>query len=336
MNDHLTGLNKNNLTSLVDSGESLSYKDLCKRLNIEYIAMGGSKNSQLIQLDSIVEYHKRGTRYEMIRFREPEEKLLYERRSEYIPYIELILSELLKDNTLNEDSERVVFLSTMELLDYCNMVNNNYKVIKSETAFNKAAIASINNFHMSELNIFVDVTYNSILKPIITTALKNMDNKKSIVLNKGYKAYYKSGTWSEYENILSTSTKGRVLSSIEADAFTELDIKDSKDLFLKGGTVVKQYYALCNNKCKEILGYDGFFNCYALVINKNRINYNVRRLQGELNDKIKHRVLTSKSLDLLSNTSRKVFTEAMIEDDTRFDFKEDIDMFEANVKNSLR
>ena len=138
MQDHLVGLNTDNLTSLVESGESLSYKELCKRLNIEYIPVGGSKSSQLNQLDSIVEYHKRGNKYEILRFREPEERLLYDRRSEYIPYIELILSELLKENTLTEDSERVVFLSTMELLYYCNMVNENYKVIKSESAFNKA------------------------------------------------------------------------------------------------------------------------------------------------------------------------------------------------------
>lgn len=336
MQDHLKGLNTDNLTSLVESGESLSYKELCKRLNIEYISMGGSKSSQLNQLDSIVEYQKQGNRYSMLRFREPEERLLYDRRSEYIPYIELILSELLKENTLNEDSERVVFLSTMELLYYCNMVNENYKVIKSESAFNKAAIASINNFNVAELNVFVDVTYNNILKPIITTALKNMDNKKSIVLNKGYKAYYKTGAWSDYENILSTSTKGRILASIEADTFTELGIKDTRDLFLKGGTVVRQYHALCNEKCKDMLGYDGFFNCYALVINKNRINYNVRRLQGELNDKIKQRVLTSKSLDMLSNTSRKVYTDAMIDIDTDYDFKSDLDLYEANVKNSLK
>jgi hypothetical protein len=47
-------------------------------------------------------------------------------------------------------------------------------------------------------------------------------------------------------------------------------------------------------------------------------------------------VLTSKSLDMLTTASRKVFTEAMIESDTRFDFKEDVDLYEANVKNSLR
>jgi len=333
---HLDGLKDKEIDKLIDSQESVTYKELCERLGIKYIPVGNSKNSQLTQLDNLVEYHKTGIKYKLLRLREPEERMLYQGRSEYVPYIELILSELLKECILKEDENRIVFLSTMEMIYYCNMVNENYKVIKNQNAFHKAAIASINNFNVGELNLFVDLTYEKVLKPIIASALKSMDNKKSIVVNKGYKAYYKSHAWSSYTNILSTSTEGKVLGRIEADAFTELGIKDSRDLFLKGKVAMKRYYDLCNEKCKELLGYDGFYNCYALVINKNRIDYNVKQLQTDLNNKIKQRVLSTKTLDVLTTASRKVFTEAMIEFDTNYDFQRDIDLYEKNINESLK
>ena len=73
-----------------------------------------------------------------------------------------------------------------------------------------------------------------------------------------------------------------------------------------------------------MLGYDGFYNCYAMVVNTQRIQYNITELKKELNQKIKNRVLTAKSLDTLTNVNRKIFIDAMIDEKTEYDFKTDI------------
>ena len=61
-----------------------------------------------------------------------------------------------------------------------------------------------------------------------------------------------------------------------------------------------------------------------MVVNTQRIQYNITELKKELNQKIKNRVLTAKSLDTLTNVNRKIFIDAMIDEKTEYDFKTDI------------
>ena len=61
-----------------------------------------------------------------------------------------------------------------------------------------------------------------------------------------------------------------------------------------------------------------------MVVNTQRIQYNITELKKELNQKIKNRVLTAKSLDTLTNVNRKIFIDAMIDEKTEYDIKTDI------------
>lgn len=308
------------LKQMISKKKEITYAGLCKLLNIPQLS-GNSKIKQLNQLDSICEYEKRGTKYLFLKMRSMEEMNLYNNRSIYVPYIEYIISQLFYKEGKKDN---IIFFNTMELLFWCNMVNQNYKEVKSSNDFSKIAVCVMNNFNLAELNFFIDNTYEKILKPIVRSALKSMDNKKSITINKGYKLYSRSDGWTKYKEVLSTSYEGKVLSQIEADCYTELGIKSTTELMFNKKNLKAKYRALANEKCKDLLGYDGFYNCYAMVVNTQRIQYNITELKKELNQKIKNRVLTAKSLDTLTNVNRKIFIDAMIDEKTEYDFKTDI------------
>lgn len=316
----LDSLDYEALNRLIEEKKEITYRQLCQELNIPQLN-GNSKVKQLNQLDGICEYEKRNTKYIFLRMRDTEERFLFNNRAIYAPYIEYIISELFaKEGPPNDN---LIFFNTMELLYWCNMVNKNFKQVRYASDFSKVAICALNEFNLTDLDFFVDTTYEKILKPIVRSALKSMDNKKSIVINRGYKLYSKTQDWIKHKNVLATSPEGKILAKIEAESLTELGIRGMTELMFSKKHLLPKYYALTSQKCEERLGYDGFYSCYAMIVNPKRIKYNIGELKKELNEKIQARVLTAKSLDTLTMVSRKMFIDSMINDRTQYDFQND-------------
>ena len=63
MDDYLTSINLSNLQALSKSHKPITYKELCKQLEIKYYSGGNSKVAQLDMLTSMCSYHKFGTKY---------------------------------------------------------------------------------------------------------------------------------------------------------------------------------------------------------------------------------------------------------------------------------
>ena len=348
LESNIPNLDYGNLMKLKYDGNWVNYKQLCECLNIPYLT-SNSKTKQLNELNAVCVIEKQGVKYKITEVRPKKEVLLFNNRSVYLPYIELILLSAFEKNKGD-----ILFLSTKEIVNICNMINKNYQTLLNQNMyFESMLVAKANNFDHESFYKYLNKSYNSILQPIIATALGSMDKRKSISLNKGFKLYKEikvdNSTISTYKYVLETDELGKELFKIEGDVFTLLNINGVGDLFGSQRWRQKEYYSKCNellkNKCnndktwiKNHWDFDGFYRCHAIVLNENRIKTNISQLKHELNFKVQNRLLTTQTLDMLTHTDRKTFIEATIskEGESKWDFKKDIKNGIKTIDESIK
>lgn len=335
-NTNIPNIDYGNLMKLQYDGSWITYKQLCECLNLPYLS-GNSKIKQLRELSSICEYKQDNNKYKIIKVRSNKEVLLFNNRSVYLPYIELILL-----SAFDKSEGDILFLSTKEIIKVCNMINKNYKtLLNKDMYFDSMLVAKANNFDHESFYQYLNKSYNSILQPIVMTALGSMDKRKSISLNKGFKVYREiklfDGKVTNYTYVLETDDLGKELFKIEGDIFTEMGIDGVAELYGSKKNKQTEYYKRCNEKVKynsenndiwikNNWQFDGFYRCHAIVLNENRIKTNLSQLKKNLNFKIQERLLTTRTLDMLTQVDRKIFIEATItkEGENKWDFHKDI------------
>lgn len=326
----LDGLNMIALAELIESGKYYGYKEFCTNLGIKPLKSGSdSQIRQLNELDMICEYEKFKTKYKFIRLRNENEIILHKERSIFTPLIEFCLSEKFLE-AKNEDKQNykdgLLYFSISQLLLWCGMVHENYNFIRNN--HEKEVICAKHEFEIEELLKFLNISYDNVLKPIIRNALKTMDNKKSIVIHKAFKVFTISDNgFKVFKNVLSTSDIGKQLENIVADVYTEFGIKKVQELFYTSYDYRKKIYDRCDEVCKQKLGYDGFYDCYAIIINENRLKHNLIDLQKELNIRTQKRLLTTKQLESIPKNSKERFIGSMIDLESKEDFKRDLEEF---------
>lgn len=326
------------LQKLIDSKHTYRYVEFCSLLGLEKL-QGNSKIKQLSELNAICEYEKEGTKFRFIRIRSQNEIVLYDARSKYIPFIECILIDMLLDKIeKGECHNGIYYITTPQSLLRLGMVNENFLLFHSnEQKWEyRRAVAKYHHedFTVKEINDFMSTTYRHILKPIVRDSYKSLDNKRGLMIQRGYKLFLQGEDKSRtYRNVLSSSREGQVLTNISGKVLEQLGISSMDKLYTHSADIINQFYATCDELCKQELGYDGFYDCYALSINQERLekiyNWNLCSAQQVLNNKMVERIGEAKQLNRLTGQSRKNLINAVINLETDYDFQGDYNRFVA-------
>lgn len=345
---HIENLNMDKLKEIAGDEKLYSYKNLCQILNIPRLE-GSSKIKQLNEFGCLCEYEKDRTKYRILEIRQEADIQTYRQNSKYLPYIEMILSRLIEDKQLTpHDYNGVLYVTNKELTKLTGLVNENLiYVLSGNNQYNKRYIISQiygwnadygGNGKGSELWNFSNTVMNGVAKPIIRSAMKSLDNRRSIMIQKGYKLFtitkqFQNSHLSTHKYTLATSKEGQILNRIVADAYSEFGIKNNQQWALSNKETKDKIVSRCNEQCKKELGYDYFIDCYAITIAPARVKYNMEIIKGELNNLMLERLEVAKTLkscngiEGFNNVSIAHYEEmvnAMIRLDTPYDFKKDI------------
>ena len=331
---NIEGLNYDELKKICDNKEELSYSKLCKRINIKELS-GNSKIKQIRELSGICKFTKEKNKYKFEEICEKEIIDLFDNRSIYVPYIQILLSHIF--DIKNIDS---CYFTMSDLMVELGMINTNFKQLTGgEMKKYCSYISRENNFDSESFFKFVYKSYNSVLKPIVKNSLKSLQNKRVIDLINGYRVF-KKVKYFEKEYILSEDTNiqkdlGKELFSIESEAMTNLDIKDIRELYGKKAYLKDSYYKECErilrfkseNDEKFIKNnwkYIGFCRNYFIFLNKKRLSHNFIEIKKEFNNIVINKLMETSTLDSLSKENIKLFITALIFLENEYDFKKDI------------
>lgn len=325
----LEGIDIDALLELIESPKTYGYREFCRLLNIAICPSGSnSQIKQLNELSMICEYEKIRRKYNFISLRTADEITLYNQKALYIPLIELCLAEKfikLKDKQDNNFQNGILYFSLSTLIRWCGIANENFQVAHHGTYESKKIICLKHDFSWGEFNKFISVSYNKLLKPLLRSALRSLDNSGSIVIHKAFRLFNISANgYITYKNLLSSSWLGQQLEHIVAQVYTEFNIKQIQELFFMSATVKNQFYERCNTLCQNQLGYTGFYDCYAITVNWNRLRFNIAAIQEELNQRIQHKFQNTNLLKEITPESREKFILSMIDLDSPDDYNEDL------------
>lgn len=288
----------------------ISYKDLCKLLNIEYYS-GNQKIAQLNELKRFYNIEKQGTKY-LIKEKYETPLLKTNGNSITLNDVRFILLSILS----HIDDNKEYFATNKDLLRLCYIINNNYYSILNNKDRNAIYLSNKYGFDDSFIE-YIDNAYN-VLKPVITNALESMVKRKEILLNVGYKLRKDKYI---VTTVSGNSLLGKEIFNIQGNAMRELNVERYSDLWGKHINKKQQYFDLCdkltiynsnNNELwiKNDWCYDGFYQCYEIIRNINKIKWDLNLLletQNNLNDKIKNKIHKTKVLDLSSEQINKWF-----------------------------
>lgn len=276
---------------MLEENKQYTYKQICEILNLQK-KTGNAKKKQLRELSKYYDYKKNGSKFyinKILTNKQFLEEVI--KRNNTCENIEHILMTIL---SVGED--KTYYTSNKELLLVCYAINNNYYSILNDKFHNSYSVKKHFGFDESFI-LYVEETYD-ILKPMLKTALKSMESKKEISVNKGYKICSKDKI---IDCVSETDDLGKKLFKIQGDVMTELGIKNEQELFGKKIYLQNKYYELCNKKAKDIDdSIDKFYQCYVIVTNVDKIKYDLLQEKEELNQKIYNKVHSTKVLRNLS------------------------------------
>jgi hypothetical protein len=332
----LEGLNPDAFYRLINSNRLYGYREFCRVLEIP-IASSGS-NSQLKQLNMInmlCEYEKEGSKFKFIRVRNEQDIEVFQEQLAYTQLFKYSLMRAFSQEDFQKNiQDGMLFITMPKLMEMCGMVNRNFGIFRNASEHKKWVISMVhkNEFgkgidSYNNLKHFVDVAYD-VIKPIIRNALKSMDNEHSITIHKGYVLYKELDNGvSLKKRVIKGVGEGEEVFKICGDVLSELNIEKMNDLYFGNPEKIQQFYGRCNELCKERLGYDGFYDCYAINTNPKRIEYllNVNYAQA-LNDKVKEKLDEHRLLEEIGNKFKKNLISATTDINTTYDFNQDYEI----------
>lgn len=330
--NELESLDLDKLRYLTKTDKVYGYRELCRILHLPIKHSGSNAQiKQLGALSSVCEYEKVNSKYRFLHMRTDEEIALFQERATFTPLIECCLTD--KFLTLAEQQNQyyqdgILFLSMSNMLSWTGAVHENYMYMKNKSLEGRVALSKIHQFNLNELNTFMIISYDQVLKPMIRNALRTMDNKKSVTIYKSYKLYKENDTgFVEYTYTTNSDPLGQRLEQIIADVYTEFNIKNVQSTFFLKKEIMSQVYKRCDELCKERLGYNGFYDCYGILVHTERSQHNLKEIKQEINNRTQDKIMTTKYLDRLTTQSKKDFIDTMIDINTTTNFKDDYEEY---------
>lgn len=334
---NIDNLNYEELENIYKNKELLNYKQLCQKLNIPVLT-SNSKKKQLRELSAVFKHERRGQKYLITEICDKEVVDLFNNRSIYLPYIQILLSHIFEEKNAEE-----LFFSTKEIMCATGMINNNFKTLTGKyMKLDCNTISNIHGYNKDNFYKYIDKGYNSVLKPIIRSALSSMQNSKSIEVITAYKAYSYKNRRYVYTSV--EDDLGKEIFNIEGNTMTEMGIKGANELYGRKINLKDEYHERCNKKLKDKYEeqlfrdnrweFDGFYRCYKIIINKKRLANNINFLKKEFNDLIKNKMLKTKTLNFLTGEELHTYIKQTISTDNVgvYDFKEEIKIIDDILK----
>lgn len=335
--EHLTTLNIEGLKKLVKSKEEISYAKFCPLINLPPLT-GASKRSQLKALNEVCEYEKNGIKFKFLRIRDDDEIVIGQKNIKYTKLIEDILV-----NYLLEQNQDIVFMTPLQLMSFLGMVNKNYVTMKNKNdsfyRHNMIHKQYKNVFSTRQMYTFLNSAYHTILKPIIRNAIKSLDGKRAIRVQGAYNGFVVNDDNSRtYINVLATQRDGKIFTSITSDVLDEYGCKDIQQVFLKGKNCIKNFYKRCNEVCKETTQYDGYYDCYAIILNRKYLGFRQRKdidaLKSELNKRVIEKAYSNQDMQkILPVTIHKNLIYTFFDLNTEYDLQQDYIEFKQDTLN---
>jgi hypothetical protein len=279
-----------NIEKLKEGLTVKNYKELCGLLDWS-VSSGGSKRSQLKELECYCSYHKEGNKFIIDEIFEEQKEKQDNRKNnkgksaDYIDDLELrLLGEFLtkgKNNNLT--------IGKSVLLRDVGLVNSNYSYCKQRQE-------KLANYLDIDKETIYDY-YNSVDSMVVNNlekALKNLVNEKIIDLdtttivckNRLLNVDYKHETYidefdEEIERIIpvansdiiyeeATDEEKDIILKVEGEVLDAMKVKRLTDLFATGR--IKQYYNECYKQIrKELKDFNYYFKAYKITYNYDRI-----------------------------------------------------------------
>lgn len=329
----LEGLNPEAFYKLINSDKLYGYREFCRILNIPIAGSGtNSQSRQLDMINMLCEYEKEGSKFKFIRVRNEQDIEVFQEQLAYTQLFKYSLTQAFSQEEFQKNiQDGMLFITMPKLMEMCGMVNKNFGIFRNASEHKKWVISMVHKDEFgrgvdnyNNLKRFVDVAYD-VIKPIVRNALKSMDNEHSITIHKGYILYkeLENGV-SLRKRVLKGVGEGEEVFKICGDVLSEFNIEKMNDLHFGNAEKIQQFYDRCNELCKERLGYDGFYDCYAININPKRIEYmlNVNYAQA-LNSRTIEKLDESKLLEEIGNKFKRNMISATTDINTPYDFDQD-------------
>lgn len=329
----LEGLNPEMFYKLINSDKLYGYREFCRILEIPIAPSGSTSQSrQLDMINMLCEYEKEGSKFKFIRVRNEQDIEVFQKQLGYTQLFKYSLMQAFSCEEFQKNiQDGILFITMPKLMEMCGLVNKNFGIFRNASEHKKWVISMVHRDEFGKgvdsynnLKRFVDVAYD-VIKPIIRDSLKSMDNEHSITINKGYVLYKELDDGvSLRKRVLKGIGEGEDVFKICGDVLSEFNIEKMNDLYFGNAEKIQQYYDRCNELCKERIGYDGFYDCYAISINPQRIEYmlNVNYTQA-LNNAAKEKLDETKLLEEIGNKFKRNLIGATADINTTYDFNQD-------------
>ena len=273
----LEGIDIGQLKELSITHEPLNYSKLCERLNIKKY-QGDSKTAQLKDLEALCSYRveSRPTRYIIEEYYDGALEILDRMKGRFVPYVEAILCSYLAQ-------EETIYLTTRQLAEIAKLANVNFFIALPYQ--NRRRIGKAMQYNEADFGLFIDRTYDSVIRPIIRNTLTSMQRRNIININSAYR--YKKAEDEVFRYCSSDSDLGRDLLSIENMVKDEIGC-GGQDFLTRYQWA--EFYRVADIRAKELLGIETFCRCKQIVSTKAIATKNLHDIALRLNNNVIDRI----------------------------------------------
>lgn len=249
-------------------GETISYKEICKRLNIEYYSSGNQKKAQIKELEKYMELEKVKSKYLITDiYSEPMmPEIRVAANAIYVKYIECVLLEHLSNNLTGS-----VYIDTSKLWMLLGMVNPNYTYYRN----NPEELEKLGNVSYFNYNNFYFRSGNY-LEKIVNSSLNSLQRRFLISYSKPYTITVflkknKQGDIIEYNTWEATEEDIKVILHVQREEMLKLGIKDEQEFRFKPLSIKKKFYENIEVRFQEEYGWDCVRKRYHFIYNTDHV-----------------------------------------------------------------
>ena len=295
----LENINIDELKELAETHEPLNYSKLCERLNIKKYT-SNSKTAQLKDLEALCSYRveSRPTRYIIEEYYDGDLEILDRMRGRFVPYVEAILCSYLAQ-------EETIYLTTRQLAEIAKLANVNFFIALPYQ--NRRRIGKAMQYNEADFGLFIDRTYDSVIRPIIRNTLASMQRRNIININSAYR--YKKAEDEVFRYCSSDSDLGRDLLSIENMVKDEIGC-GGQDFLTRYQWA--EFYRVADIRAKELLGIETFCRCKQIVSTKAIATKNLYEIALRLNNNVIDRINELPTLQCIKAEEKDRYIDDMI------------------------
>ena len=295
----LEGIDINQLKELAETHEPLNYSKLCERLNIKKYS-SDSKTAQLKDLEALCSYRveSKPTRYIIEEYYDGALEILDRMRGRFVPYVEAILCSYLSQ-------EETIYLTTRQLAEIAKLANVNFFIALPYQ--NRRRIGKAMQYNEADFGLFIDRTYDSVIRPIIRNTLASMQRRNIININSAYR--YKKAEDEVFRYCSSDSDLGRDLLSIENMVKDEIGC-GGQDFLTRYQWA--EFYRMADIRAKELLGIETFCRCKQIVSTKAIATKNLHDIALRLNNNVIDRINELPTLQCIEAKEKDKYIDDMI------------------------